>query len=157
MARTSRSESNTGSMVYDTYSPVFEKPVTCVIVAPRGSGKSVLLGDILIQNKDFFKDVVVFCGSQAVWNDFKDQLPPSRLFMGYSPENMARVSDQFKDTVKIFQAKSPGECWHGALVLDDLAFDKKIFSCIHSIEAWMKLHFRRNSCIRRPINLNSCF
>ena len=146
MAHRSQSdhETETGSVVYDTYAPRFKKPVTCVIVAPRGSGKSVLLGDILVQNQTFFDDIHVFAGSQAVWNDFKGMLPPSRLSMGYTAKKMDRVMSQFKEIVNIYNAKNPGQSFQGALVMDDLGFDKAIFKCISHLEAWMKLKIGGN-------------
>jgi hypothetical protein len=123
-----------GTTLFDVWDPRFNKPVTLIIVAPRGSGKSVLLSDILYQNRDFFDDIHVFAGSQAVIDDFKPRLPKSRLTHGYSSEKMRKLIQEFTTTAEIFKKINPDKKFQGALVMDDLAFDKKIFSCVTHLQ-----------------------
>jgi len=137
-----------GGVLYDAFNPYFSRPVTCIIVAKRGSGKSVLLSELMNLNRSFFHDVYVFAGSQAVFDDFKPRVPTGRLKMGYSDENMKDVIESAKRTTSIMQSaqldeKGKPQKFQVALVLDDLGFDKRIFKSVIHLEAWMKLESPR--------------
>ena len=121
--------SATGTVVYDSFDPHFTKPVTMIVCAPRGSGKSVFMSDVMENNSEFFDDVFVFAGSEAVYNDYVDRLPPSRLKRGYSDENMQYVIDYAKRATAITElhCEERERPWQVALILDDLGYDKSIF------------------------------
>ena len=138
-----------GSVVYDAWNPLLDKPVTLLIVAPRGSGKSVLLGDFLYTNRGFFDDVHVFAGSAAVFADFKHQLPPSRLSMGFSDDRMNTCMEQFKRTTEIMAEKcrEEGRFFNGVIVLDDLGFDNSVFKALSVLEAFMNSRHARLSIV----------
>jgi hypothetical protein len=129
----------TGSTVLDMFNPCFEKPVTFIVCAPRGSGKSVLLADILYRNILFYSDLYIFAGSDAVYNDFKDKVPPSRIKRGYSDENMSKVMETAKQTTELLQGtQDNGKEYQVAIILDDLGFDKRIFKSTVHLEMWYK-------------------
>jgi hypothetical protein len=137
------SRSTRGSLVFDPFNPQFVKPVTVCIVAPRGSGKSVLLSDLLTRNKDFFDDVHVFAGSESVVDDYKDRLPAKRLYKSYEDDTMVhitRCSKNITKTVNTFNKLNPNKerpRFNIAIVLDDLGFDTKIFKSVNHMEIWL--------------------
>lgn len=135
----------TGSTVYDVWDPFFTKPVTMIVCAPRGSGKSVLMSDVMQKNRSFFDDVFVFAGSEAVYDDYVNILPSSRLTRGYTEETMLQVMDTCKRTTAIMKTHCTerGRDWQVALVLDDLGFAASIFKSTAHLETWMNSrHFK---------------
>ena len=131
------------TVIFDKYNPILEKPVTMIILAPRGSGKSVFLGEILHQNRNFFTDVWVFAGSNAVFNDYVNKVPASRLTMGYSEEKIKDIMKQSTEITGALLQIGKADTYNVAVVLDDLGFDKNIFRSKPHLELWMNSrHFR---------------
>ena len=126
-----------GTVIFDKFNPIFKKPVTMIIVAPRGSGKSVFLAEILQRNRTFFDDVFVYAGSNSVYNDYVNKLPPSRLFMGWDDDRLKKLVKHANDMTERNRKSGKHGQYNIALVLDDLAFQKDIFKSKVHLECWL--------------------
>jgi hypothetical protein len=112
--------------VYRVWDPNFTSPTTVVILARRGSGKSVLLGRLMYENKSFFDNVYVFGGSLAVLDDYRGRVPPSNLAEGFSETKFTHIMRQAETLTKLAK-KNNTKPFQTAVLLDDLGFDTKIF------------------------------
>lgn len=134
------------SVIFDKYVPKFTKPVTMIVVAPRGSGKSVLLGDILYNNRDFFTDVYVFAGTDAVFNDYVHKIPARNLTRGYDEERLKQIVKASEEVTRGVNKSGSGKKYNVAIVLDDLGFDKALFRSKTHLELWYFYIFSLISC-----------
>ncbi len=118
------------------YNPLFRRPITCIVVAKRGMGKSVFIRDLMWHNRDFFYDVLVFAGSIAVERDYEGVVPASRIVRGYVEKRLERLMKRCEEWARLSEE-------HGlpkrqvAVILDDVACNKKVFNSKAHIEAQM--------------------
>jgi hypothetical protein len=121
---------------YRKYNFKFTSAVTMTTIARRGSGKSVLFQNVLYDNRKFFSEVWVFAGSEAVYNDWKNRVPPSHIMMYYSPERMAYISERAR-RMNEFVGKNHLPKYQICVIGDDIAYDKSTFKCKHLLKAYM--------------------
>ena len=92
-----------------------------LIIGPRGSGKSVLLKDILYQTRKQYDFGVAFTATTSTVDTFKEFLPHHLIYKnGYNYEKGA----QYLATCKRLTAK--GKQRNSLICLDDCMFDNKV-------------------------------
>lgn len=104
--------------------PLSERPFLWIILAPTGSGKSVLVSNLL---KKFYKKVfnkIYFCSSNVDEGIIKDKayekvkLSPERIFNNIESETIEKI---FKEVKKDDNFDDEDFC--SLLIIDDLATD----------------------------------
>ena len=92
-----------------------------LIVGPRGSGKSILLKDLLYQTRQHYHFPLAFTATTSTVQTFREFLPDALIYKhGYDYQTGDRFLDQCK---KITAA---GKQKNALLVLDDCAYDTKL-------------------------------
>jgi len=112
-------------------------PMRAVILGNSGSGKTSLLGLMVIDpldqfyGKDFEGDnIYIFSGSLKTDNKIHNiieskEIPPENVFDDYYDEELGLVYDLIEDQIK--EAKEEKEKpKHSLIILDDLTFNSKI-------------------------------
>ena len=87
---------------------VFKSPFTCLVAGPTQSGKTSLIENILLQNKDLIKPNVykiIYC--YARWQDKYDNLKNSyRQSTLDSEENVKKLKKKFEETEKMIKEQN---------------------------------------------------
>jgi hypothetical protein len=92
-----------------------------LIIAPRGSGKSVLLVDLLSKTSKHYDFGLGMTATRDTVEVFKDFLPADMIYSnGYDYE----AADTFLEVSK--QLSDEKKERHGVLILDDCMFDSKV-------------------------------
>ena len=104
------------------FDPAAAKPHRVwLIIGSRGSGKSMLLRDILCKTKGFFDWGVAMTATHATAQDLETFFPPPFIHRnGYCFENADKLLRFSKDCVE------KGRPRRTLLLLDDCAFDDKV-------------------------------
>lgn len=99
-----------------------------LIVGKRGTGKSVLLMDLLSKMKDNF-DIGVLCTpTQSTQDLFKDVVPDTMIYSDFDPQILGKLIDLQKH-----RSRNKKKMYNIFVVLDDCAYDKNLFGskCVH--------------------------
>lgn len=114
------------------------KGYPCILViGRRGTGKSVLLKDILFHYHQFgIKRLVVFSETESVNGYFSEFVPP--IFV-HSPVTVDAIDRVWLSQQKLCMKKKAGKIPASqdtrlVVILDDLAFNKKIMNCKSLLE-----------------------
>ncbi len=99
-----------------------------LIVGKRGTGKSVLLMDLLHKMKDKFDIGVVCTPTKSTQDMFKDVVPDSMIYSDFDPQILGKLIDLQKQ-----RGRNKKRVYNIFVVLDDCAYDKNLFGskCIH--------------------------
>ena len=103
---------------------------TMVVIGKRHSGKSLLITDLMYNlskegglNNQTIDLVVVFSNTEELQNNFSRFIPTAFIHSSYSEQKINDVLNVQKQLIK-----SQGRTSNIIIILDDLAFDKRIFS-----------------------------
>ena len=118
-------------------SQCFSLPMRLIIIGQTGSGKSGILGNLLLRNDSGFyrddfepEDIYVFSGSVDGDNKLETiieelDIPTSNVFDGYSNCILSEIYDSIKDDfkeAKLFKTKPT----HKLIVIDDISFSGEL-------------------------------
>jgi len=96
---------------------------TWLIIAPRNSGKTVLLNDLLYHTKHHYDFCVAMVGTESTADFFADKIPQQLIYRsGYDEKAAEKFIEVSKKCVR------SGKPRKGALILDDCVFDKKVMN-----------------------------
>ena len=104
-----------------------DKHFSCLIVAPRGSGKSVLTADIIRHaHSKGIRRIAVFCATEGVNGFYSKYIPKLFIYNELTPEHLERIVEDQKDAImhRQIQGKSTDNL-RLLIVMDDVAYDKK--------------------------------
>ena len=94
-----------------------------LIIAPRGSGKSVLLLDLLYKTSKHYDFGIGMTATAETVDSFKRVLPTDMIYSnGYDYE----AADKFLEISKELSDKKKER--HGVMILDDCMFDSKVMT-----------------------------
>ena len=94
-----------------------------LIIGPRGSGKTVVLKDLLYHTKKRYHVPFAFTATNSTAEMFRELIPSTFVNdKGYNYETADKILAQAKKMTRLKKKNK-----NFLMVLDDVAFDKKIF------------------------------